>query len=240
MLPRPHMRNPCRVSHARGLASSGFARHYSRNHFCFLFLWVLRCFTSPRSLHTPYFIQMWVTGHDSSWVSPFGHPRITARLPTPQGLSQAPTSFIGSRCQGIHRVPFTACQHKHSTKTTKTHTTKNKQHDNTHNSHPNHPHQSRRPVEAKGSTPCAHRVDARVHYQSFKHQENTRPTPPSRGAGLISQGPTVCQTNLPRITHLFPHPQPKARSSTRASHPPKAAFIDDSTSEHHHCRPHIR
>ena len=56
------------------------------------------------------YIQARVTGHDSSWVSPFGHPRITARLPTPQGLSQAPTSFIGSRCQGIHHVPFTACQ----------------------------------------------------------------------------------------------------------------------------------
>ena len=55
------------------------------------------------------YIQAWVTGHDSSWVSPFGHPRITARLPTPQGLSQAPTSFIGSRCQGIHHVPFIAC-----------------------------------------------------------------------------------------------------------------------------------
>src|ERR671921_875995 len=58
--------------------------------------------------HTLY-IQARVTGHDSSWVSPFGHPRITARLPTPQGLSQAPTSFIGSRCQGIHHVPFVAC-----------------------------------------------------------------------------------------------------------------------------------
>ena len=45
--------------------------------------------------HTLY-IQVQVTGHDSSQVSPFGHPRITARLPTPQGLSQAPTSFIGS------------------------------------------------------------------------------------------------------------------------------------------------
>jgi hypothetical protein len=94
--PQPHARNPCRVSHARGLASSDFARHYSRNHYCLLFLWVLRCFTSPRSLPTPYFIQVQVTGHDSSQVSPFGHPRITARLPTPQGLSQAPTSFIGS------------------------------------------------------------------------------------------------------------------------------------------------
>ena len=107
--PQPHARNACRLSHVRGLACSDFARHYSRNHCCFLFLWVLRCFTSPRSLHTPYFIQARVTGHDSSQVSPFGHPRINARLPTPQGLSQAPTSFIGSWCQGIHHVPLVAC-----------------------------------------------------------------------------------------------------------------------------------
>ena len=52
--PQPRMRNACRLSHANGLASSDFARHYSRNHFCFLFLWVLRCFTSPRSLQLPY------------------------------------------------------------------------------------------------------------------------------------------------------------------------------------------
>ncbi len=36
-----------------GLASSAFARHYSRNHSCFLFLRVLRCFTSPGSPPTP-------------------------------------------------------------------------------------------------------------------------------------------------------------------------------------------
>ena len=30
-----------------GLGCSDFARHYSRNHFCFLFLRVLRCFSSP-------------------------------------------------------------------------------------------------------------------------------------------------------------------------------------------------
>ncbi len=40
-------------------------------------------------------VQAPVTGHDSSRVSPFGHPRITARLPTPRGFSQAPTSFFG-------------------------------------------------------------------------------------------------------------------------------------------------
>ena len=31
-----------------GLGFSAFARHYLRNHFCFIFLWVLRCFSSPR------------------------------------------------------------------------------------------------------------------------------------------------------------------------------------------------
>ncbi len=41
-------------------------------------------------------------------VSPFGHPWIIACLPAPQGFSQAPTSFIASYCQGIHRVPFVA------------------------------------------------------------------------------------------------------------------------------------
>jgi hypothetical protein len=52
------------------------------------------------------YIQAWVTGHDSCRVSPFGHPRIKARLTAPRGFSQPPTSFIGSWCQGIHRVPL--------------------------------------------------------------------------------------------------------------------------------------
>ena len=53
-IPQPRLPNNCRLSQVTGLASSDFARHYSRNHYCFLFLRVLRCFTSPRSLHTPY------------------------------------------------------------------------------------------------------------------------------------------------------------------------------------------
>ena len=56
-------------------------------------------------------VQAPVTGHYSSRVSPFGNPRITARLPTSRGLSQAPTSFIGSWCQGIHHVLLVACRH---------------------------------------------------------------------------------------------------------------------------------
>ena len=52
------------------------------------------------------YIQQRVPRHDSWWVSPFGHPRITVRLSTPRGLTQTPTSFVGSSCQGIHRAPF--------------------------------------------------------------------------------------------------------------------------------------
>ena len=33
-------------------------------------------------------------------------------MPTPRGLSQAPTSFIGSWYQDIHRLPLVACHNK--------------------------------------------------------------------------------------------------------------------------------
>ncbi len=52
------------------------------------------------------YIQRRVTRHHSCRVSPFGNPRISARLTAPRGLSQPPTSFIGSWCQGIHRTLF--------------------------------------------------------------------------------------------------------------------------------------
>jgi hypothetical protein len=55
-------------------------------------------------------VQAGLTGHDPSRVSPFGHPWICGWLAPPQGLSQLPTSFFGSRCQGIHRVLLTACR----------------------------------------------------------------------------------------------------------------------------------
>ena len=39
--------NPGACRNRTGLGSCAFARHYLRNHFCFLFLRVLRCFSSP-------------------------------------------------------------------------------------------------------------------------------------------------------------------------------------------------
>ena len=93
------------------MASSAFARHYLRNHGCFLFLWVLRCFTSPRSLLLPYVFRQGSPDITpvSFEVSLFGDPRIEARLPAPRGLSQVTTSFIGSWCLGIHRLLLVAC-----------------------------------------------------------------------------------------------------------------------------------
>jgi hypothetical protein len=67
--------------------------------------------TGTEMFHFPAFpphtlcVQVWVTPHDWCRVSPFGHPGITARLTAPPGLSRPPTSFIGSWCQGIHRLP---------------------------------------------------------------------------------------------------------------------------------------
>ena len=51
-------------------------------------------------------VQSGVPVHDDWWVSPFGYPRITGWSAPTRGLSQPPTSFIGSCCQGIHRWPL--------------------------------------------------------------------------------------------------------------------------------------
>ena len=65
-----------------GLGSFVFARRYLRNHFCFLFLRLLRCFSSPGSLCTP----MDSVHSDQGLlgrVSPFRYLRIDVYLPLP-------------------------------------------------------------------------------------------------------------------------------------------------------------
>ena len=86
-VPRPRMRNARRLSHAYGLASSPFAHHYSGNRGCFLFLRVLRCFTSPRYHPLPYAFRQ-------------GRPPMTgARFPH----SETPGSQPGCRLPGEYR-----------------------------------------------------------------------------------------------------------------------------------------
>lgn len=60
-----------------GLGQSDFARRYSRNHSCFLFLRLLRCFSSAGS---PTLRCDWPS---TSRVAPFGHPRINAHVQLP-------------------------------------------------------------------------------------------------------------------------------------------------------------
>ena len=65
-----------------GLGSSDFARRYSQNHFCFLLLRLLRCFSSPGSL--PYVMDWRMdTWGLLKWVSPFRNLRIITYLQLP-------------------------------------------------------------------------------------------------------------------------------------------------------------
>ena len=86
-----------------GLAFSAFARHYSRNLGWFLFLSLLRCFSSGGSPRIPMY-SVYVPWFFTMGVSPFGNPRIYCLFAAPRGLSQLVTSFFGSWCQGIRLV----------------------------------------------------------------------------------------------------------------------------------------
>ncbi len=82
-----------------GLGCSAFARHYSRNHCCFLFLRVLRCFSSPgRSpLGFPAF---------SREGCPIRTPADQGSFAPPRSFSQLTASFVIAGSLGIPRAPF--------------------------------------------------------------------------------------------------------------------------------------
>ena len=67
----------------------------------FLFLALLRCFSSGGYLLPILYIQISVIRHYSNRVSPFGHLRIKTYLAVPRSFSQLITSFFGITCQGI-------------------------------------------------------------------------------------------------------------------------------------------
>ena len=68
-----------------GLGSPDFARRYFRDRFFFLFLRLLRCFSSPGS---PPYVMDWRmdTGGLLLWVSPFGYPWIKGYLLLPEAF----------------------------------------------------------------------------------------------------------------------------------------------------------
>ena len=67
-----------------GLGSSRFARRYSGNRFFFLFLQVMRCFSSLRVPPNELCIHSLVTPYYRCWVPPFGNLWILAYLQLPK------------------------------------------------------------------------------------------------------------------------------------------------------------
>ncbi len=95
-LPQPRPCNPYQVSHTNRFSLIRFRSPLLTESLLFSLPVGTEMFHFPTFPPRTLYIQMRVTAHDDGRVSPFGHPRITVRLPTPRGLSQAPTSFIGS------------------------------------------------------------------------------------------------------------------------------------------------
>ena len=85
------------VSMLSGLGSFPFARRYSGNRCFFLFLRVLRCFSSPGSL--VYTMDSCKRSKSSTyWVSPFGYHGISACLRLPHAFRSLPrpSSALGA------------------------------------------------------------------------------------------------------------------------------------------------
>ena len=131
-------------------------------------------------------VQVQVTGHNSSRVAPFGHPRITARLSAPRGLSQIPTSFFGSWYQGIHRAPIKTWPQRCSRPLYKS--------QNTTTSTPAHthppPHRSRKAV----CTPAHQQPQGNQHHPHPHHASPHGPTQHTARDSLIPQNPTARPT----------------------------------------------
>ena len=85
--------DPLSLATTQGVSLISFPRGTEMFHF-------------PRLPSTCLCVQQAMTPHYRRRVAPFGNPRINGHSTPSRGLSQSFTPFIGSRCQGIHRVPL--------------------------------------------------------------------------------------------------------------------------------------
>ena len=93
-----------------GLGSSSFARRYSRNRVFFLFLWLLRCFSSPGSPHAPMY-SVHADGGLLRRVSPFRYLRINGYLLLPEAyrsLSRL-SSALSAKASALCPFCLTIC-----------------------------------------------------------------------------------------------------------------------------------
>ena len=154
-------------------------------------------------------------------------------MPTPQGLTQAPTSFIGSRCQGIHHLLLVACRHKDA-----------HVHCEVLNIRPAPPHHPRPPPHPARNTPQPDAQQVRRPWQPTSNQTHPQehahqPTADAPTARVDPSEPQQCAlqptpNNQPRPS--TPHHPTKPRwnsttGSTSHDQPPKPANADASTKE---------
>ena len=87
-----------------GLGSSVFARRYSQNRCFFLFLLLLRCFSSEGFLH----MAMYLPCSDTVLpyrVSPFGYLRIKTRVQFPEAFRSLPRPSSPDRAKASFMCP---------------------------------------------------------------------------------------------------------------------------------------
>ena len=167
-------------------------------------------FHFPASPPAPYDIQTRVTPHNGRRVPPFGNPRITARQPAPRGISQATASFIGPRCQGIHRTLIKTNNTQHNTRRTR---------DAHHTGARRTTNQTRKQTNGRPAaqfTIPRPPADARVHYAVHNQPaHNPRPHPSRRGP----RGPDT-RAHRPRTRQHATPPHPPPRNERRPRRAP--------------------
>ena len=109
-LAAPHaVRTPARMR--AGLGWSPFARRYSGSRCFFLFLRLLRCFSSPGIPPIRYVLAYRYIGPLPMWVPPFRHPRIDGYVPLPAAfrslsrLSSALSAKASALCPSCLTCP---------------------------------------------------------------------------------------------------------------------------------------
>ena len=132
-------------------------------------------------------------------------------MAAPRGISQPPTSFIGSQCQGIHHAPLNT--YKHKTKFDKRNCTSTHQHTTTH---------PERPAATHSRARCSQPLSTnQTPHPTTKDGATTRPpnpqaqAPPQEGHGLVVSKPNS----------VFDDPAPAT--------PPTTTFVVHQTPRHY-------
>ena len=136
-------------------------------------------------------------------------------MPTPRGLSQAPTSFIGSWCQGIHHVLLVACRHKDARVHCEVLKTQPETHPPTHA----HPETTTTSGRVRGMSSPAHTRNQPTPTNEGHTTTKTSVTTRPQQAGvhmLIPQDPTVCSKPPTPQPTRFPHHTDRAEALSSA------------------------